>query len=214
MISSPSLAEEEECPICADTLELNNCSRSVSHCSYSPTIPVTPGISLPCQHIFCDSCLSKLNDGEDIKCPQCRRPSDVESLEQVELTATQQWDQLLEIAQQFAAMEGQLGPDTSEEEEENLREIFIDDGDSEARFVAVARWPDTFGLLMAAICYSNKSQEDDTMSDPIQEDVSSEDGRNDSQPGQMLYSQSGVVEKRRRMKQLVTQREHKRLRRR
>ena len=175
---------------------------------------MTPGISLPCQHIFCDSCLSKLNDGEDIKCPQCRRPSDVESLEQVELTATQQWDQLLEIAQQFAAMEGQLGPDTSEEEEENLREIFIDDGDSEARFVAVARWPDTFGLLMAAICYSNKSQEDDTMSDPIQEDVSSEDGRNDSQPGQMLYSQSGVVEKRRRMKQLVTQREHKRLRRR
>ena len=105
--------------------------------------------------------------------------------------------------------------DTSEEEEEeNLRENFIDDGDSEARFVAVARWPDTFGLLMAAICYSNKSQEDDTMSDPIQEDVSSEDGRNDSQPGQMLYSQSGVVEKRRRMKQLVTQREHKRLRRR
>jgi len=36
-------------------------------------------------------------------------------------------------------MEGQLGPDTSEEEEEEfLRENFIDDGDSDARFVAMA----------------------------------------------------------------------------
>lgn len=57
----------------------------------------------------------------------------------------QQWDQLLEIAQQFAAIEVQLGPDTSEEE--ILREDFIDD--SEARFVAVVRWPGTFRLLMA-----------------------------------------------------------------
>lgn len=130
------------------------------------------------------------------------------------MTATQQWDQLLEIAQQFAAIEGQLGPDTSEEEEEeNLRENFIDDGDSQARFVAVACWPDIFRLLMAAICYSNTSQEHDTMSDAIQEDVSSEDGRDDSKPGHIPYSQSGVVEKKRRMKRLVSQREHKRLRR-
>ncbi len=129
------------------------------------------------------------------------------------MTATQQWDQLLEIAQQFAAMEGQLGPDTSEEEEENLREDFIDDGDSEARFVAVARWPGTFRLLMAAICYGSTPKEHDTMSDAIQEDVSSEDGRDDSQPGYVPYLQSGVVEKRKRMKRLVAQREHKRLRR-
>jgi zinc-RING finger domain len=94
--------------------------------------------SLPCQHIFCDSCLSKMSGGESISCPQCRRLSDVDNFEPVEFTATQQWDQLLEIAQQFAAMEGQLGPDTSEEEkEENLRENFIDDGDNETRFVAV-----------------------------------------------------------------------------
>jgi len=132
------------------------------------------------------------------------------------LTATQQWDELLEIAQQFAAMEGQLGPDTSEEEEEeNLREDFMDDGDSEARFVAVtvARWPGTFRLLMAAICYGSTSKEHDTMSDAIQEDVSSEDGRDDSQPGYVPYLQSGVVEKRKRMKRLVAQRDHKRRRR-
>jgi hypothetical protein len=54
----------------------------------------------------------------------------------VEFTATQQWDQLLEIAQQFAALEDRLGPDTSEEEEEEkLRDNFIDDDDDvEARF--------------------------------------------------------------------------------
>lgn len=79
-----------------------------------------------------------MSGGENISCPQCRRLSDIDNFEPVEFTATQQWDQLLEIAQRFAAMEGQLGPDTSEEEEEeNLRENFIDDGESEARFVAV-----------------------------------------------------------------------------
>lgn len=93
-----------------------------------------------------------MSGGEDISCPQCRRLSDVDNFEPVDLTATQQWDQLLEIAQQFAAMDGQLGPDTSEEEEEeNLRENFIDDGDGEARFVTVAVGKvGIFGVLIAA----------------------------------------------------------------
>lgn len=92
--------------------------------------------SLSCQHIFCESCLSQISDGENINCPQCRKECNVESLEVVEFTATQQWDQLLEIAQQFAALEDRLGPDTSdEEEEEKLRDNFIDDDDDvEARF--------------------------------------------------------------------------------
>ena len=30
VISSPSLGEDEDCPICAESLELNKCSRSVS----------------------------------------------------------------------------------------------------------------------------------------------------------------------------------------
>jgi Zinc finger, C3HC4 type (RING finger) len=95
--------------------------------------------SQPCQHIFCDSCLSKVGDGENIRCPSCRKQSNVESLEAVEFTATQQWDQLLEIARHFAEMERRMGPDTSEEEEEEaLRENFISDDDVEARFVATA----------------------------------------------------------------------------
>lgn len=169
VVSSPSLGEDEECPICAESLELNKCS------------------SLPCQHIFCDSCLSKMSGGENISCPQCRRLSDIDNFEPVGFTATQQWDQLLEIDQRFAAMEEQLGPDSSEdEEEESLPDSFIDDGDDEA-----------------------SSQEHDTPpSGGMQEDESN----GDAEGGNILYSQSGMNEKRRRMKQLVAEREYKRMR--
>ncbi|KAI0251334.1 hypothetical protein BJV78DRAFT_481215 [Lactifluus subvellereus] len=170
-INSPSLGDDEECSICIEALELNKCS------------------SLPCQHIYCDSCLSKMDDGENISCPQCRKLSDVESLEAVEFTATQQWDQLLEIAQRFAEMEGRMGPDTSEEEEEEtLRENLIDDDDVEA---------------------STVSQEHDTTPDAMQEEGSDRDER---EKAHVPYSRSGMLEKRRRMKQLASQREHKRLR--
>jgi hypothetical protein len=149
-----------------------------------------------------------MSGGENISCPQCRRLSDVDKSEPVEFTATQQWDQLLEIAQQFVAMEGQLGPDTSEEEEEeNLRENFIDDGDSEARFVAVAISKVFSVCLLRQICNAN-SQEHDTPSGGMQEDES----EGDAEGEHILYSKSGVSEKRRRMKQLVAEREHKRTR--
>ena len=148
-----------------------------------------------------------MSAGENISCPQCRRLSDVDNFETVEFTATQQWDQLLEIAQQFAAMEGQLGPDTSEEEEEeNLRENFIDDGDSEARFVAVTAGKAFSVCLLRQNC-STSSQDHETPG-AMQEDES--DG--DAEGEHILYSESGVSEKRRRMKQLVAEREHKRMR--
>jgi len=130
-----------------------------------------------------------MGGGESINCPQCRRPSNIENFEPVEFTATQQWDQLLEVAQQFAAMEAELGPDTSEEEEEEkLRETFIDDGDSEA---------------------STGPQEHDTTSEQMREDESDGDEEGELVP----YWRSGGLEKRRRMKELVAQREHKRMRR-
>jgi len=169
VVLNPSLGEEEECPVCIETLQVNKCS------------------SLSCQHIFCDSCLSKMSDGENITCPKCRRSSEVDSFEPVEVTATQQWDQLLEIAQQFAGIEEKLGPDTSEEEEEeNLRENFIEDSDAEA----------------------STSQVHDS-SDAMQEDAPV---RDDIEEEHIPYSQSGVNEKRKRMTRLVAQRERKRLR--
>ena len=145
---------------------------------------------------------------ENISCPQCRRPSNIENFEHVEFTATQQWDHLLEIAQQFAAMEGELGPDTSEEEEEeNLRETFIDDGDSEARFVMALLPNNMFGVLIA--CCSTSSQEHDATPVGMEEDESDRDDEGEQIP----YRRSGGMEKRRRMKELVAQRERKRIRR-
>ena len=147
-----------------------------------------------------------MSGGENINCPQCRRPSNIEIFEHVKFTATEQWDQLLEIARKFAAMEGQLGPDTSEEEEEEkLWENFIDYGDGEARFVGVARWQGIFDVLIAVIHYSTGSQEHNTTSDGAQEDESVE--------GEYVpYSQIGKMEKKRRMKELAAEREHKRMR--
>jgi len=169
VVLNPSLGENEECPVCIETLEVNKCS------------------SLPCQHIFCDSCLSKMSDGENIICPQCRRSSEANSLEPIIVTATQQWDQLLEIAQDFAELEEKLGPDTSEEEEEeNLRENFIDNSDSETSTFPVHD--------------SSDAMEEDA---PVRDDAKDE---------HVPYSQSGVNEKRRRMTRLVAQRERKRLR--
>ncbi|KAH9045478.1 hypothetical protein EDB85DRAFT_2104443 [Lactarius pseudohatsudake] len=171
VVSSPSLEEQEECSICVETMELNKCS------------------SLPCQHIFCDSCLSKIGDGENISCPQCRGESNVESIEVVEFTATQQWDQLLEIARQFAALEDRLGPDTSEEEEEEkLRENFIDDEDDED--VEASTSSESLGREITP----------DTMAEGVpNQDEDEEGGERPCVP----YSRSGVVEKRRRMEELA-----------
>ena len=66
-------------------------------------------------------------------------------------------------------------------------------------------------MLIAAIRYSRTPQEHDTTSDVIPEDVPDWNERDDAQPGHIPYSQSGVVEKRKRMKQLVAQRARKRL---
>ncbi|KAN0131380.1 hypothetical protein V8E53_010757 [Lactarius tabidus] len=168
VISSPSLEEQEECSICVETMELNKCS------------------SLPCQHVFCESCLSKIGNGETISCPQCRKECNVESLEVVEFTATQQWDQLLEIARQFAAMEDRLGPDTSdEEEEEKLRDNFINDDDE-------------------VEASSDESRDRDTTPETMPEGAQNQDEEEeDSERENVPYSQSGVVEKRRRMEELA-----------
>lgn len=174
---------------------------TLSKTSSDPRLCVS---SLPCQHVFCDSCLSKIGDGgdgESISCPQCRRECNVESFEVVEFTATQQWDQLLEIAQQFAALEDRLGPDTSEEEEEeNLRENFIDDDDdAEARF-------DIAYSASENSDYRNSSESHDreTTPDTMPEGVQNQDeDEEESEREYVPYSQSRVSEKRRRMERLA-----------
>ena len=140
-----------------------------------------------------------MGDGESISCPQCRRECNVESFEVVEFTATQQWDQLLEIARQFAALEDRLGPDTSEEEEEEkLRDNFIDDEDEdvEARFDIACCASD-----ISDHKNSSESRDRETTPDTMQEEVQNQD--EDSEREDVPYSQSGVIEKRRRMERLA-----------
>jgi hypothetical protein len=61
--------------------------------------------------------------------------------------------------------------------------------------------------------YSSSPQEHDIMSDAVQEDGSVMEEIYSAQPEHIPYSDSGVVEKRKRMQRLVAQRAHKRLRR-
>ncbi|KAH9077249.1 hypothetical protein EDB83DRAFT_2504476 [Lactarius deliciosus] len=92
----------------------------------------------------------------------------------VEFTATQQWDQLLEIARQFAALEDRLGPDTSEEEEEEkLRENFIDDEDDED---VESRFDMAYGAFeYSDYSTSSESQGRETTPDTMAEGVSNQD---------------------------------------
>ncbi len=93
--------------------------------------------SLPCQHMVCNDCSSKLppvpegdRDIESIRCPQCRQLCQRDELDLVEYTASEQWDALLDVARRWAKMDTRREADTSEEENE---EEFIDDAENETR---------------------------------------------------------------------------------
>ncbi|KAI0050222.1 hypothetical protein FA95DRAFT_663066 [Auriscalpium vulgare] len=114
IVSSPALAESEECSICLEEMQPEFCS------------------SFSCQHIVCDNCITQIPPvgSELVQCPHCRRETSREELEPVDMTATQQWDRLLDVATRFAAKDRRGEQETSEEEEEEeRREHFIDDDD-------------------------------------------------------------------------------------
>ena len=68
-------------------------------------------------------------------------------------------------------------------------------------------------LTLQLNAYSTVSHGREVTPDAMQENGSDRDEREDTETVQAPYSQSGTFEKRRRMKELVSQREHKRLRR-
>ena len=154
MLVNP-LEESEECPICMSTMELGQATRFV-HTPFpvfSSKIYITTLLqSLPCQHIFCTSCIEELlsiskrdnpasryNENTtttpslSFPCPQCREQTDPDDMEVVEFTSATQWDALLEVAKKSAKLDRRRGDmDTSEEEEEEERvNGFIDDEESE-----------------------------------------------------------------------------------
>jgi hypothetical protein len=65
------------------------------------------------------------------KCPQCREETPRDEVELVHYTPNQQWDELLEVAEEWAKMDRRRADDTSEEEDE---EEFINDASTDARY--------------------------------------------------------------------------------
>ncbi|KAI5117381.1 hypothetical protein M0805_009071, partial [Coniferiporia weirii] len=112
LMSAPSLEEKEECIICWEVMSMESVR------------------SLPCQHVLCAKCLSSLEKQE---CPTCRASiEDIHDAERVEMTATQQWDALLEIAAEWARIDRHGGDDEPEDTEEESTP-FIDDEGSDSR---------------------------------------------------------------------------------
>lgn len=96
--------------------------------------------SLQCQHILCSTCLPSVLRAQG-KCPQCREPlipdtdgedADAEPIaEPVEMTATEQWDALLDVAREWAEVDKHAEDDVTEASEVSERLPFIADEEEE-----------------------------------------------------------------------------------
>lgn len=83
--------------------------------------------SLPCNHILCHGCLVKLDPK---KCPHCRKLFELEDVESVGFTATEQWDQLLKVATEATRLSG-IDDASVLSADEQSELPFIDDDDDE-----------------------------------------------------------------------------------
>lgn len=128
-MSANCLEEDEECPICMETLEIDITVRygSIVRASHESLVDLC--LSFPCQHIVCERCFKRLTPNSDtVKCPQCRDEHAREEIETVRYTAATQWDDLLKVARKFSVMDHRATDDTGEEDNE---ENFLNDEDSE-----------------------------------------------------------------------------------
>ncbi|KAJ8086819.1 hypothetical protein PM082_005644 [Marasmius tenuissimus] len=97
-----TLDEGEECPICMEQMQVNEAS------------------SFECQHLACNVCLDGLfkAKGDPAPCPHCRQDCSRDTAENVQYTATQRWDMLLECAEAWETLDsGGRGEDVTDEEE-------------------------------------------------------------------------------------------------
>ncbi|KAH9855026.1 hypothetical protein C2E23DRAFT_49285 [Lenzites betulinus] len=112
--------QEEDCGICMETLRLHDAR------------------SFPCQHAFCSECVAQLESDPHIvddyitRCPICRQGCKRWDIELIRYTASEQWDDLREVAKLWAAMDVRRAKQLSEEEEENAV-AWIYDSDAETQ---------------------------------------------------------------------------------
>lgn len=135
-IDMNTLAEGEECAICFEEMAAEKCYRSGA--SLHIQVSTEFEFSLPCRHPVCGGCFEQLGDGSNtvsnhqtvsVQCPHCREIYPREECEIITHTAVQQWDLLLDISGQWAAMDiGEI--DIGEEDDEDS---FLDDGSVRAR---------------------------------------------------------------------------------
>jgi len=193
LMSINVLGGDEECSICLEALTLNKCS------------------SLPCQHLICNDCLPQIckvdwniqstdsegEQGEEVtKCPQCRKQTPRKDVELVHYTATQQWDDLLEIVQEWAKIDRRRADETSEEEDE---EDFTKDESTNASSSASSE-------------SSNASRGSTPESDLAVDRVKTpplQEGTKSQPNGARSYLNSPSVMKRKRMEELSKQRKKK-----
>jgi len=191
LMSINVLGGDEECSICLETLTLNKCS------------------SLPCQHLICNDCLPQIckvdwnipsadSEGEQgaevTKCPQCRKQTPRKDVELVHYTATQQWDDLLEIIQEWAKMDRRRAEETSDEEDE---EKFIKDESTNASSSASSESPNTS---------RGSTPESDLAVDRVKTPPLLEESQHN---GARSYLDSPSATKRKRMEELSKQRKKK-----
>ena len=84
--------------------------------------------SLPCNHILCEGCMMQLDPR---KCPQCREPFELDDVEKVTFTATEQWDELLRVAAETARLMSTDDVSIASSEVDNEVPFIDDDNNSE-----------------------------------------------------------------------------------
>ncbi|KAF8969439.1 hypothetical protein BDZ97DRAFT_1915393 [Flammula alnicola] len=164
--------DSERCPICFDTLQLKKSSG--------------------CQHLVCNTCLPQISKGADetVLCPTCRAVSSRDEIQLVHMTEQGRWDQLLMVAQAWAAFDHRGAQETSEEEDEDN---FMTDGDGTSEAHSETNKTDEGTLSEAAPVTTD---EEEALLEPSTPPPVS--GR--------PFSQSPMKEKRKRLEQLAEER--------
>ncbi|PVF99987.1 hypothetical protein CPB86DRAFT_796143 [Serendipita vermifera] len=168
-----------ECPVCYDAL-----SRETT-------------AALPCEHMFHMDCIRELDkharsDEKQLTCPTCREPCNMEDIFHVTKTAGEQWQQLTDVATEWANMDLQKDEVDTETEDRTSEPSFIEND-------------------MESV---EEESEDDRLHHSASTSHSAHDNRGRRVETEMSHARTpSTVQKRRRLDELVAARSAKKARR-
>ncbi|KAL0573969.1 hypothetical protein V5O48_007984 [Marasmius crinis-equi] len=182
--------EGEDCAICMERMEPNKTS------------------SLECQHLVCNSCLpgiSKPGEDETVQCPHCRKVWSRDSVETVQFTETERWDELLECANTWGTLDaGHRGEENTSEEEAS--EDFIDDSEDQTSGYVAHLSLDAHSLNERYTSQSRAASQGPTTADSDSEEPTTPPNTTSN------YARMASPQKRARMERLAAERDTKRRR--